>query len=131
MSCDHLYKYNLHDYYNKMPNYVFFDVNNQTTATCIDTKLKNAYEDAEDQSLVFIFNTSKLRNLTLQKLMSIIPIIKKYRKDSEKKLIETNLIITHLYVRRIVNLFLPLVATCRPVLIHDNMNVLNKILKAY
>ena len=109
--------------------YVVFNVKDSTTSTDIDGEFKRLYSGAKDRSLVFVFNMTKIQSMTLPKLMEIMPLVRKYKAQSERYLIETHVIIPEKWAYRLLKCFidLPIFKTARPVLLHRDNALLQKI----
>lgn len=109
--------------------YCIFNVRDTTTSEEIDRQFASLYGSADDHSLVFVFNMERIRSMTLKKLMQIVPVVRKYREESERKLIETHVIIPEKWAYKILKCFiaLPVVKTARPVKLHRDKTLLRVI----
>ena len=109
--------------------YCIFNVRDDTTSADIDQQFSVLYDTADDHSLVFIFNMERIQTMTLQKLMQIVPVVRKYKEESERKLIETHVIIPEKWAYKLLKCFiaLPVVKTARPVKLHRDDTLLRVI----
>ena len=109
--------------------YVVFNVKNTTTPADIDHEFAKLYNSTTDRSLVFVFNMERIRKMTLPKLMQLIPLVRKYKKQSEQKLIETHVIIPEKWSYKLFKCFiaLPVFQPARPVRLHRDTSLLKAL----
>ena len=112
------------------PRYVIMNLSDSTTASDVDRHFASLYSGAPERSLVFVFDTSSIQSLTLRTLMRILPVIHKYKDQSERKLVESHVIVPGKCVYNLLRGFIamPFVKTARPVHLHRNREFLHPLL---
>lgn len=117
-------------YFTMPPRYVILNLSDDTTASDIDRHFESLYSGAPERSLVFVFDTTGIKSLTLRTLMRIIPVIHKYKEQSDRKLVESHVIVPGKYVYNLLRGFIamPFVRTARPVHLHRDREFLDPLL---
>ena len=97
--------------------HILFAVKDDTTPDEIDAKFAKAYENATPDSLVFIFDLTRLNSLTWDQLTGLAPLISKYRENAKTCVVESNIVIESAWVRGLIETFLalPFVSPASPV----------------
>lgn len=109
--------------------YVQLDMPDDFTPEDLDRTFQRVYATAEDRSLVLIFRTSQIISCSAKKLSRLIPIIHKYKSLSDRKVVESHVVVRNKLLYRLLKCFLKLrlVKPARPVRIHRDERFLETI----
>lgn len=94
---------------------VTLPVDNHTTFQMIETSFETMF--SKKREIILHIDASKCSTFRFKTILKLMPILEKYREDSQKYLKYTTLIVSNPFMARIINFSLPFIKAESPVFV--------------